>query len=243
MKKSSIGLSIKRPCSENFEKFTKTEQGGFCESCCKEVIDFSKMSDNELLNYFNTSNGKTCGRFNVSQLKTYELTHSIKKSETKSFIKYSLMGFSLVSLLSINNGYSQKKTKDKFHVLSKSNEVKNDSIALKDTNFLTGVITDNKGEPLIGVNVYIKGTKKGTITDFDGNYSFSKDIIKDDTVLVASYLGFDTIEFKASDLKKSMKVDKKMIEMTCVFMGEVTTEKIYTSKPSFFKRLFGWVKK
>ncbi len=33
-----------------------------------------------------------------------------------------------------------------------------------------GTVTDESGEPLPGVNVLVKGTQKGTATDFDGRY-------------------------------------------------------------------------
>lgn len=38
---------------------------------------------------------------------------------------------------------------------------------------ISGRVTDSSGEPLPGVTVLIKGTTKGTITDFDGNYTIS----------------------------------------------------------------------
>ena len=33
---------------------------------------------------------------------------------------------------------------------------------------VTGTVTDQKGEPLLGVNVVVKGTTNGTVTDMDG---------------------------------------------------------------------------
>ena len=38
---------------------------------------------------------------------------------------------------------------------------------------ITGIIVDEDGVPLPGVNVFIKGTNIGTATDFDGNYSIA----------------------------------------------------------------------
>ena len=36
----------------------------------------------------------------------------------------------------------------------------------------TGLVKDKTGEPMIGVNVLVKGTTNGTITDFDGKFQF-----------------------------------------------------------------------
>ena len=38
---------------------------------------------------------------------------------------------------------------------------------------VTGKVTDLKGEPLIGVNVIVKGTTNGTVTNIDGNFSLA----------------------------------------------------------------------
>ncbi|WP_420575939.1 SusC/RagA family TonB-linked outer membrane protein [Ekhidna sp.] len=56
---------------------------------------------------------------------------------------------------------------------------------------VSGKVTDDTGEPLIGVNVVIKGTTSGTTTDIDGNYRVQ---VNDDDVLVYSFVGFDTQE-------------------------------------------------
>jgi len=57
---------------------------------------------------------------------------------------------------------------------------------------ITGVVTSEDGETLIGVNVFVKGTTIGTATDFDG--SFTLDVPDDATTLVFSYTGFNTME-------------------------------------------------
>jgi TonB-dependent starch-binding outer membrane protein SusC len=53
---------------------------------------------------------------------------------------------------------------------------------------INGTVTDASGESLPGVNVLIKGTTTGTITDFDGKYSIP---VKNETdVLVFSFVGY-----------------------------------------------------
>tara|TARA_R110002096_G_scaffold111394_1_gene243137 strand:- start:31476 stop:34430 length:2955 start_codon:yes stop_codon:yes gene_type:complete len=52
---------------------------------------------------------------------------------------------------------------------------------------ITGNVTDLSGIPLPGVNVIVKGTKKGTSTDFDGNYTIS---VAAGQTLTFSYVGF-----------------------------------------------------
>lgn len=57
---------------------------------------------------------------------------------------------------------------------------------------VTGVVTDNLGEVIIGANVLEKGTSNGTITDFEGK--FSLEISNEKSVLQISYIGFNSQE-------------------------------------------------
>lgn len=57
---------------------------------------------------------------------------------------------------------------------------------------------DTKGEPLIGVNVKVKGTTTGAITDFDGNFQIQA---KKGAVLEISYIGYASQEVKVTDNK------------------------------------------
>lgn len=57
---------------------------------------------------------------------------------------------------------------------------------------VTGQVLDEKGIPIVGAAVQIKGSLKGTATDFDGNFQIT--ITKPDAVLVFSALGFATQE-------------------------------------------------
>ncbi len=52
---------------------------------------------------------------------------------------------------------------------------------------ISGVVTDENGEPIIGANVMEKGTTNGTVTDINGNYIIS---VSDDAVLIVSYIGY-----------------------------------------------------
>jgi outer membrane receptor protein involved in Fe transport len=59
---------------------------------------------------------------------------------------------------------------------------------------VTGTVTDEAGESLIGASILVKGTTSGTVTDLDGKYSLS--VPDGSGVLVFSYTGFDTQEIE-----------------------------------------------
>ncbi len=57
---------------------------------------------------------------------------------------------------------------------------------------ITGVVTDEKGSPLPGVNIIEKGTSNGSVTDFDGKYTI--EISGAESILVYSFVGFNKKE-------------------------------------------------
>lgn len=59
------------------------------------------------------------------------------------------------------------------------------------TKTITGTVSDNTG-PMPGVNVLVKGTTNGVVTNFDGEFSIEN--VSDTDVLVFSYIGFVTQE-------------------------------------------------
>ncbi|MCG8306910.1 MAG: TonB-dependent receptor [Cytophagales bacterium] len=61
---------------------------------------------------------------------------------------------------------------------------------------ITGKVTDENDEGLPGVNVIVKGTVQGTVTDVEGNYSLE---VPEDATLVFSSVGFVTEEIIVGD--------------------------------------------
>lgn len=80
---------------------------------------------------------------------------------------------------------------------------------------VTGTVTDENGEPLIGVNIVEKGTTNGTITDVNGNYRIS---VEKGSTLVFSYVGYVTQEVvvESNRLNVTMKEDTGMLDEVVV---------------------------
>ena len=60
--------------------------------------------------------------------------------------------------------------------------------ALAQQRIVSGTIKDSKGSSLPGVNVIVKGTSAGTVTDANGKYSLS--LPENATTLVYSFIGY-----------------------------------------------------
>ena len=60
---------------------------------------------------------------------------------------------------------------------------------------ITGVVSDDTGEPIIGASVTVKGTTTGTATDIDGGFTLQ---VPENAVLLVSYIGFSSLEVSVS---------------------------------------------
>jgi hypothetical protein len=64
-----LRLNIPVPCREDWGQMTPVERGRHCQQCCKTVVDFTEMSDAEVLRYLSENVGaKVCGRLMPDQL-------------------------------------------------------------------------------------------------------------------------------------------------------------------------------
>ncbi|MEW4922817.1 carboxypeptidase-like regulatory domain-containing protein [Algibacter sp. 2305UL17-15] len=229
-----FNLTISKPCSEKFSQFKETSTGGFCSSCQKNVIDFRKMSDEQLIKHFKNNDQNTCGYFNFSQLKDYSFFNEPQKTSNFKYLRiFSLTFFSMLSLHTIQAQDNTPKTE----IVQELNTNKSDTnkkVVAQD-GLLTGIISDESG-PLPGANILLKGTSTGTSANFDGEFTFPKALKKGDVLLV-SYLGFETRKIVIKENQTILNVI--MPSSSCVLMGEVEVSTIYKSKRSFWQKLKG----
>ena len=87
---------------------------------------------------------------------------------------------------------------------------------------IKGTILDQNGEPIIGANVLVKGTTNGTITDFDGNYELDAPV---GSTLVVSFIGYKTIEVKATAEKQTIKLAEDTETLDEVIVVGYTTQR------------------
>ena len=74
---------------------------------------------------------------------------------------------------------------------------------------VSGTVSDEVGEPLIGVNIVEKGTTNGTVTDLDGNYSIK---VADGSILLFSYVGYDQQELAAAPTVNVVLLEAGILE-------------------------------
>lgn len=166
MKKKVVQYSIAEPCHESWSAMTPTEQGRFCQSCAKPVVDFTRMSDAQVLRFMSTATGSVCGRMTSHQLNR-DFTQYDTNAQTRSFSLRSLVLGTALTTFSALHTHAQGTIKGE--VAAAKGEVlveqvmpeTQDSIVTRDSVF-SGNVFDYIG------NQYIAGAAV-TIFDEAGN--------------------------------------------------------------------------
>ena len=197
-----IQLSIPEPCHASWQNMTPKDQGRFCDSCAKIVIDFSKMTDVEVLNYFsNLKNEKVCGRVLPIQLEEPIAMPNQPKKKIFWYWNYLTLFFMFFTKSSVK----AQTTKGEVVSLPVATQppMKMGMVAVgvqvKHNAVIAGKITDKDGIGIPFAIVRIKGTQIGVTTDAYGVYSIKSNVIN--TVLEISSPGFKTAEFNTAGLK------------------------------------------
>jgi len=192
-----IQLTIPTPCHENWNNMLPADKGRFCLSCSKEVVDFTAMSDSQLIAFFKKPpTGSVCGRFMDDQLDRQIIEPRKKLPWIKYFFQFAIPAF-LVS----SRAYTQGEVKGKVAPVC-SNEIKGDTIAfmpateLAKNKQIKGAVKDRDGNPIAGCSIYIKETRRGVVADATGNFTLAVDSSKNLITLVFSAVGFETVEKK-----------------------------------------------
>lgn len=180
--KSRINISIPNPCHENWQAMSATEKGKFCASCQKNVFDFTTASDRQIIDAYNKDKN-LCGRFLNTQLNR-DLVKPKERSSlwlaaTSAVISF--LGFGnqeIAAQETVKTEQTANKT-----LLGEPAVIQNTE---KPEKKITGIVKDQDGSPLPGVEIVIKGTKIGTQTDFDGAFSIK---VKKGDILVFSFMG------------------------------------------------------
>ena len=85
------------------------------------------------------------------------------------------------------------------------------SVSIAQNKVVTGTVYDEQGEPVIGATVQVKGTKIGTVTDFDGNYKLE---VPEKAKVTISYIGYVAVETTGGTVK--LQEDRTSLEEVVV---------------------------
>jgi hypothetical protein len=94
-----VKISIANPCSHDWNAMQHDKHGGYCSKCSSLVVDFTRMTDAQVLEALAGMNGKRCGRFTAEQV-----NRPIVKSEpAKSQFRYKALFAGLAAFLGMKS--------------------------------------------------------------------------------------------------------------------------------------------
>jgi len=215
-----LRVSIPEPCHEDWNLMTTVdERHRHCAACDRTLTDFSAMSDPEIASHLRRHEGKLCGRFRKDQLERRIYPHPPRR-----YAGLRAIAASAAMLLSVPVAAQMGTTEPVEQRVGDSTVAPaHPSKQQQGQVRISGMVTDESGETLIGASVLVKGTATGAITDMDGRYSLLLPL-GESVTLVYSYTGFETKSnvYSPSQLLDLSKRSEAMeMALNESFMGEV----------------------
>lgn len=171
-------INIPQPCHQDWNKMNPEQSGRFCSECEKTVIDFTAMSDKQLLEYLKKSK-HLCGRFNDEQVENTNVPVEVITYRRRNKIKlFSVITFFIAKLLSSSPANAQDST-DMKTISTDDEKAKNQKKIYTDSVIfhVTGkVMARKKSKPLDYAKVTVKVGKnfvESVRTDSNGYFELN----------------------------------------------------------------------
>lgn len=191
--KKSFTLTVPEPCHEYWNDMTPNEQGRHCAICTKTVVDFTRKTDREIAKLVK-SGGSLCGRFKKEQLGR-PITLPRKRDTFFELVPPSYAASLLIPVALF--GTQHIKAQETYATLVEQVSTYRDtqphiqgSLAIKPSTTRTfelrGIVSDEY-KTLQGASIFIKGTRRSTQTDSNGDYSIQ---VANGETLTISFVGY-----------------------------------------------------
>ncbi|MFP5438078.1 MAG: hypothetical protein ACLGH8_09845 [Bacteroidia bacterium] len=204
---------------------TSSDKGRFCMACQKQVIDFTRASDREIVQAIQQDKN-LCGKFRNTQLDRELVIPKKKKG-------YSVLaGFTFLSLLLPAAQKAMAQGSPMIITEKDNNETVTDSTETKpkdSCDIIKGIVTDEQKLAISGAVIKNLTNDKKTISDFDGIFYLEA---SEQDIIEISFIGFETRLIKKSEaINVVLREDRALYE-------EVMVGFTNTHKYSFFGRIF-----
>jgi hypothetical protein len=180
-------------------------------SCQKQVIDFTGMTDTELVSYFKTYAGGGCGRFTEEQIGREIRIPSLSLPWMKYFFRITLPAF----LLFLKSSAHAQKTITPIEV-APVKPVTNVEPYANQFASLKGQIVDEQNTPIAGASVLVIGTARGTSTDTSGRFILN---VTPGATLNVMSVGYESKEIKVDSIAHDKPIILTLAPST--LLGEV----------------------
>lgn len=224
--KEKIQIELSNPCHESWDAMTLTEQGRHCGSCCKTVVDFTTMTDREIIDYISHyATGNTCARVHDNQLNRLMQTPPERRLSWKYFWSIALSSL-LVSYRSLAQVRPPKNPPamitgmnetDKKQPIIRLGGITASHVKDTITTTVSGRVLNEQGIPVPFASITLNNPVKVFMADEEGKYSFS---IRSEQVrfteMTISAVGYEPYTYATIhvDSIKSIEIIKKTVHIS-----------------------------
>jgi len=195
-----LTVSIPMPCQEDWSAMTPQTRGRFCSSCQKTVVDFTAMTDAEVVNWLSSRKGETCGRFRENQL---ERSLRVIPPKASSW-KLKAFSFGIAAWLGIKSAEAQSKPErvPTIELLTISQPSVIAPAPKPDANSISGVVLVAPIGGVSQIKIRLNDTVETTPNE-RGSFTlpFSRDVPLEKQWLVISAVGYQTQRYRLADLQ------------------------------------------
>lgn len=233
MKKRIQSISISKPCNQSWSEMKPTEHGKFCDMCKHEVIDFTKMTDDEILRHLSKKRGRICGRLSDNQLnRNKNQIHVVKSTPWQKVLAAAAVVLSFGFLKAQESKEIIPPPFQNLDTSQISNKVSScDSITQEKVSILIqgNVVDKTENEPIFGVLVQAVGFEGACRTNFDGNFTLKIERTLGDTSDINLLFKYrtDSVYQMISDHTKPVNLAMH-IEQPEVMLGIIIENKEFT---------------
>jgi hypothetical protein len=248
-------LTIPQPCSESWAAMTPTATGRHCAACANTVIDFTQLSDAEILEQL-ARPGNTCGRFRAGQLG--RPLQPVALAPARGWRGWLAAGVAVWGLREVGSTSARAQAPIEQHPaqapLPEELQIRrrDDYEGIRAAAVvLRGVVVDSATqEGLPGVSVILHGTTQGTASRADGTFELEipPALAAHPNALVDfKYLGYKTQSAAVAEVvavsgafRVTMPVDTAELQGAVVVVGGIHAMDV--PAPWHPRRLFYWSK-
>ena len=163
--RNNQAISIPETCHQSWEQMAAVNDGRHCRHCSKTVIDFTQMSNAEIITHLATKNN-LCGR--ISQTQIDQLNDSLADKE-KRHLKWNrfIAAASIIGLMTFSKVYAKPRA---IYTTEQAPFKRQDPVDT-DTLFTTieGRVSFSDGQKKM-INIRVRGTNIVDVTDGNGRF-------------------------------------------------------------------------
>jgi len=229
-------ISIPKPCHQSWQQMESRGTGRHCVHCSKTVVDFTKMTGNEIIAYLSAS-GNVCGRFSEPQLaavnqQVYHEELPVNYGWKKWIIAIGVFGATAFFKAGAQTKPPVGETTEQGENSRPQQSHTVGKVYMPDSarsRLIKGRILDEANLPLPGASVRVLPGGTGAVTDVNGDFTVRT--VTGATKLLVSSIGYVTKELVVGN--NTNAVCEVKLQLSPAIMGDIVV-----IKPPFFKRMY-----